>query len=147
MGVLGLEHIQFDSETENTTVIMEFNEYKAIYLPDSRIVIFERILNGKWNAEKPRTSLLCKELGEGNIGASINTVSPEDLRYDLLQQREIIYNKRGIGYFVAPGARQEIIKTLKDRFLKEELPVFFKRMDMLSITLNEIENYYKQDSK
>ncbi len=119
---------------------MEFNEHKAIYLQIAESLC-ERILSGKLNAEDRIPSV--RELG-ATMGVNPNTIART---YDHLQQREIIYNKRGIGYFVAPGARQEIIKALKDRFLKEELPVFFKRMDMLSISMNEIENYYKQESK
>jgi len=121
-------------------MIMEFNEHKAIYLQIAESLC-ERILSGKWNAEDRIPSV--RELG-ATLGVNPNTVART---YEHLQQREIIYNKRGIGFFVAPGASKQIVKTLKDRFLKEELPVFFKRMDMLSISMNEIENYYKQESK
>jgi DNA-binding transcriptional regulator YhcF (GntR family) len=119
---------------------MEFKEHKAIYLQIAESLC-ERILSGKWNAEDRIPSV--RELG-AKLGVNPNTVART---YDHLQQREIIYNKRGIGYFVASGARQEIVKTLRERFLNEELPVFFKRMDMLSISLNEIETFYKQESK
>ena len=36
--------------------------------------------------------------------------------FDYLQSQNIIYNKRGIGYFVAPGARELIHSLRKDIF-------------------------------
>ena len=41
--------------------------------------------------------------------------------YDYLQSQEVIYNKRGIGYFVASGARALILSLRKEYFLKEEV--------------------------
>lgn len=119
---------------------MEFKDHKGIYLQiaDS---LCERILNGKWDAEDRIPSV--RELG-ATLGVNPNTVART---YDYLQQREIIYNKRGIGYFVTPSAKHEILKTLKDNFLQEELPVFFKRLKLLSIPFNEIEEYYKKVMK
>ena len=37
--------------------------------------------------------------------------------YDQLARDEIIYNKRGMGYFVSPGARRNIILRRKKEFM------------------------------
>ncbi|MDD3943633.1 MAG: GntR family transcriptional regulator [Bacteroidales bacterium] len=119
---------------------MEFKDHKAIYLQIAESLC-ERILNGKWKAEDRIPSV--RELG-ATLGVNPNTVART---YDYLQQKEIIYNKRGIGYFVTPGARQKIVETLKDRFLEEELPAFLKQLTLLSIPFSEIETYYNKHVK
>ncbi|HBG53943.1 MAG TPA: GntR family transcriptional regulator [Rikenellaceae bacterium] len=116
---------------------MEFKDNQAIYLQIAESLC-ERILSGKWKAEERIPSV--RELGT-TLGVNPNTVART---YDYLQQKEIIYNKRGIGYFVAPGAGQVILTTLKEQFLQEELPVFFKRIDLLSIPFKEIQDHYNK---
>lgn len=64
--------------------------------------------------------------------------------YDYLQGQEIIYNKRGIGYFVSAGAKDRIITLRKDIFLHEELPEFFRQVSALDIPIKEIEKMYKE---
>ncbi len=64
--------------------------------------------------------------------------------YEWLQQQNIIFNKRGIGYYVSPEGKQ-CIKTLRrERFFREELPVFFNRLYTLDITIEEIDTRYAQ---
>ena len=119
---------------------MEFKENQAIYLQIAESLC-ERILSGKWKAEDRLPSV--RELG-ATLGVNPNTVART---YDYLQQKEIIYNKRGIGYFVAPGAKQVILTTLRERFLLEELPLFFRRIDLLSIPLTDIQDNYNKQKK
>ncbi|HOG25437.1 MAG TPA: GntR family transcriptional regulator [Bacteroidales bacterium] len=119
---------------------MEFKENQAIYLQIAESLC-ERILKGKWKAEDRMPSV--RELG-ATLGVNPNTVART---YDYLQQKDIIYNKRGIGYFVAPGARHQILTTLKEQFMQEELPVFFKRIDLLSIPFKEIQDHYNKRIK
>ncbi|HNY23971.1 MAG: GntR family transcriptional regulator [Bacteroidales bacterium] len=119
---------------------MEFNEHKAIYLQIAE-TLCERILIGKWKAEERIPSV--RELG-ASLGVNPNTVART---YDYLQQMNVIYNKRGIGYFVTSQAREEIVSVLKTTFLKEELPKFFKKMNLLSIPFDELETIYKQNNQ
>ncbi|NLA15810.1 MAG: GntR family transcriptional regulator [Bacteroidales bacterium] len=115
---------------------MEFKDHQAIYLQIAESVC-EKILHGIWKEEDRIPSV--RELG-ATLGVNPNTVART---YEHLQQREIIYNKRGIGFFVAPGARTEILTKLKESFFTEELPVFFRRLSTLGIAMEEIERYYK----
>ena len=64
--------------------------------------------------------------------------------YDYLQGMEIIYNKRGIGYFVGEGAKNKILSFRKETFLNEELPEMFRTMKILDISAQEISALYKQ---
>ena len=53
--------------------------------------------------------------------------------YEQLAREEIIYNKRGIGYFVAPDARAKILSAQKAEFLKEEVPAILRKMELLGL--------------
>ena len=59
----------------------------------------------------------------------------------------IIYNKRGIGYFVATGARELIHSLRKNTFLKEELDYFFRQIKTLDIPIKEITDMYREFCK
>ena len=62
--------------------------------------------------------------------------------YDELSRANIIYNKRGLGYFVTPGAKKQILKARKKEFMKERLPELFRQMQLLGITLEDVKNEY-----
>lgn len=63
--------------------------------------------------------------------------------YDQLARDGIIYNKRGLGYFVTQGARKEIRKARKREFMKETLPELFRQMRLLDITLEDVSKAYE----
>jgi DNA-binding transcriptional regulator YhcF (GntR family) len=69
--------------------------------------------------------------------------------YEQLAREEIIYNKRGLGYFVTPGAKKQILKARKKEFMKERLPEFFRQMRLLDITIDDVADAFKnlQDVK
>ena len=58
--------------------------------------------------------------------------------YDQLARDGIIYNKRGLGYFVTPGACREIRKGRKKEFMKQKLPELFRQMRLLDINIDDI---------
>ena len=64
--------------------------------------------------------------------------------YEQLAREEIIYNKRGLGYFVTPGARKQILKVRKQEFMKERLPELFRQMNLLDITIDDVAEAYKK---
>lgn len=63
--------------------------------------------------------------------------------YDELARADIIYNKRGLGYFVTPGAKKQILKERKRLFMKEQLPELFRQMKLLGITIDDIKAAYE----
>lgn len=69
--------------------------------------------------------------------------------YDHLQQSEIIYNKRGIGYFVSTGASDKIKQERIDRFISYDSLILFKELIRLGINPEKLhamyEEYYKQN--
>lgn len=62
--------------------------------------------------------------------------------YDELSRANVIYNKRGLGYFVTPGAKNQILKERKRAFMKERLPELFRQMQLLGITLEDVKVAY-----
>ena len=62
--------------------------------------------------------------------------------YAQLAREEVIYNKRGLGYFVTPGAKKQILKVRKQEFMKEKLPELFRQMQLLGITLEDVKDVY-----
>jgi len=119
---------------------MEFKETQAIYLQISDYVC-EQILLGRWKEGDRLLSV--RELG-GTLEVNPNTVMRT---YDLLQGRDIIFNKRGVGYFVSDDARRKILKYRKTEFLGQDLPPVFKNMNLLGMTFKEIENEYTKYQK
>lgn len=73
---------------------MEFNPHKPIYLQICS-QMYERILNGELKSEDRIPSV--RELGV-ELGVNPNTIMRS---YENMTNAGIIYNKRGIGYFIA----------------------------------------------
>lgn len=114
---------------------MEFNQPKGIYLQIADQVC-DRILQGEWNGGDRIPSI--RELAV-NLGVNPNTVTRS---YQSLLDRQIIENRRGIGYFVTSGARSNILKERRAEFIREDLPGMFKTMNLLDISIEEIQEYF-----
>ena len=59
--------------------------------------------------------------------------------YDELSRANVIYNKRGLGYFVTPGAKKQILTERKKEFMKERLPELFRQMRLLDIDIKDVD--------
>ncbi|MDR2084824.1 MAG: GntR family transcriptional regulator [Bacteroidales bacterium] len=110
---------------------MEFREKQAIYLQIADYIC-DNILNGK---HQPEEKILSVREMAVKLEVNPNTVMRT---YDLLQQQNIIFNKRGIGFFVAIGAKEIIIQNRKKRFFETQLPDFFKTIKLLGVDIKEI---------
>jgi Predicted transcriptional regulators len=62
--------------------------------------------------------------------------------YDELARADVIYNKRGLGYFVKPGAREHILAERKREFVEQQLPEMFRQMKLLGIKKEEVCNLF-----
>ncbi|MDN4754511.1 GntR family transcriptional regulator [Porphyromonadaceae bacterium W3.11] len=58
--------------------------------------------------------------------------------FDVLQRGDLIYNKRGMGYFVAPDAFTTIKKARKKRLMDEVLPTILDEMELIGVSLDEL---------
>jgi DNA-binding transcriptional regulator YhcF (GntR family) len=116
---------------------MHFKDQQAIYLQIADHVC-ENILLKKWPAGEKIISI--RDLAV-TIEVNPNTVQRA---YDFLQQKEIISNRRGIGYFVENDAEKKIKAYRKDFFFENELPAVFKNMFLLGVSLKEFGTKYKR---
>ena len=57
--------------------------------------------------------------------------------YEILTDRKVIFNQRGIGFFVDGNAIDVIRETERRKFIEEELPLFRGRAALLGINLKE----------
>jgi len=111
--------------------IMEFKDKQAIYLQIADYVC-DQIVTEKWRAGEKIISI--RELAV-SIAVNPNTV----LRtYEHLQQQGVIFNKRGIGYFVDETAPEKIREMRRQRFFAQDLPEFLKKMKQLGLDFETI---------
>ena len=116
---------------------MEFKENPAIYIQIAEYVC-EQILLKKWKLGDKIISI--RELAV-QIEVNPNTVQRA---YDLLQQQNIITNKRGIGYFIEDDAMKRILNFRREQFIENELPVFMRNIYLLKMDFKEIKIMYDQ---
>ncbi|HRP57773.1 GntR family transcriptional regulator [Agriterribacter sp.] len=121
---------------------MQFKDSQSIYLQIADYVC-EKILLGEWKAEQRIPSV--RELAV-QLEVNPNTVMHT---FDFLQQQEIIYNQRGIGYFVTAAAREQALAYRKEEFLQKDLPGVFRNMYLLGMDTEELkprfEKFIKQN--
>jgi DNA-binding transcriptional regulator YhcF (GntR family) len=115
---------------------MKFQQKQAIYLQIGEHIC-ENILMKRWKAGDRIPSI--REMAI-NIEVNPNTVMRT---YNYLQDREIIYNKRGIGYFVGEKGYIKTQELMKSTFVNHELPHFFWTMDLLEITFDDLKKLYE----
>ena len=60
--------------------------------------------------------------------------------YEKLTADGIIYNRRGIGYFISPNALETVLEAQRKEFLENELPAILKRMALLGIDPSCLQN-------
>ena len=118
---------------------MEFGDSNAIYLQIAD-QLCENILLNKWNPGDRIPSV--RELAV-SIEVNPNTVMRT---FNYLQDKGIIYNKRGIGYFVSDDGFEKTMDLRKEDFVNHELPKFFKAMSLLNLNMDDVNTYYKQFS-
>lgn len=114
---------------------MTFTNDKAIYIQMADRLCDE-ILAGKYKDDDRIPSV--REYAvmlEVNANTAVKA-------FDELSRANIIYNKRGLGYFVTPGAKKQILKERKQEFMKERLPELFRQMQLLDITIDDVAKAY-----
>ena len=119
---------------------MQFRESQAIYLQIADYVC-EKILLKEWKTDERIPSV--RELAV-QLEVNPNTVMRT---FDFLQQQEIIYNQRGIGYFVGVVAYKNALQYRKEAFSEKDLPNIFRNMYLLGMELDELKPRYDKYKK
>lgn len=110
---------------------MEFRKQKPIYLQIADRLM-EQILAAELKEEDRVPSV--RDVAEA-MGVNPNTVMRT---FEYLQGEEIIYNRRGVGYFVSPDAKQKILAEQRREFLENDLPLIKQKMKILGIDPKEL---------
>ena len=110
---------------------MEFRKQKSIYqqLADR---LMDQLRAGTPPADGRMPSVRDVAV---SLGVNPNTVMRS---FDYLQQEGIIYNRRGVGYFASPDAKEKILAIQRREFLEEDLPVIKQKMRLLGISIDEL---------
>jgi len=110
---------------------MEFDGNKPIYIQicDS---IGESILAGTLKEGDRIPSV--REYG-ADFGVNPNTVARS---YERLTDSGVIFTKRGLGYFVAEGAKGAVLAAARKEFLENEVPAFLHKLEVLGLKIDEI---------
>lgn len=116
---------------------MDFRDKQAIYLQIAEYVS-EQILMGRWAVGEKIPSV--RELA-ADLEVNPNTVMRT---YEFLNQQGVIANKRGIGYFSTDDVLEKIKTFRREQFIQNDLPLFFKNLSLLDISLREIETRYDE---
>lgn len=116
---------------------MNFSESKPIYLQIADLIC-DKIVSGEWRADDRILSV--RDMG-GEVEVNPNTVMRA---YEWLSEHNIIYNKRGVGFFVSSDALDSIRRDRRKQLLNVDLREIAKRMQQLDISLEDITNSISQ---
>ncbi|MEO5564492.1 MAG: GntR family transcriptional regulator [Chitinophagaceae bacterium] len=119
---------------------MQFRESRSIYLQIADFIC-ERILLKQWKADEriPAVRELAVQL-EVNPNTVMRT-------YEFLQGQNIIYNQRGVGYFVSADAVKKATEYRKAEFIDKELPNIFRNIYLLDMDMDELKPRYEKFKK
>jgi DNA-binding transcriptional regulator YhcF (GntR family) len=116
---------------------MNFKNQKAIYMQIADHVIDNILAHNISGGDRMQS---VREMAE-SVQVNPNTVMRS---YSYLQDEGLIFNKRGIGYFIANDALKRTQDMKKANFIQNVLPEFFRQMDLLGIDFEDLKKLYKE---
>lgn len=116
---------------------MTFNNNKAIYLQMADRLC-DDILAGKYKADDRIPSVR-----EYAVRLEVNTNTAVKA-YEELARDGVVYNRRGLGYFVDPNAKEQIMQARRETFYREVLPEMFRQMKLLGIDINKVDEKWAE---
>ncbi len=64
--------------------------------------------------------------------------------YDYLTSKDIIFNKRGIGFFISPNAAELISQLKRETFFNDEKQYFFSRLSSMNVSAERLAELYAE---
>jgi len=112
-------------------------------------------MTAQWNDSQPiywqlkeRTiaMILDGTLAEGDALPSVRTVATDfqlnpitvSKSYQALVDDGLVEKRRGLGMFVLPGARKQLIESERQKFIHEEWPAMLKRIQQLNLDITDL---------
>ena len=114
---------------------MQFRDSTAIYMQIADLIC-ENILSGAWTPGQRIPSI--RETAETSQ-VNPNTVMRT---YGYLEEKGIIRNQRGVGFFLAEDADEITRRLSRENFESRELPRMFRTMDLLRIGIDDLRGFY-----
>ncbi len=116
---------------------MNFNKNKPIYLQITDYFC-DQILTKKWQAGDRIPSV--REIA---VQMEVNPNTAIRAFHDL-QEEGVLYNQRGVGYFVEEKAFDIVKEKRRRYFVNHKLPLLFKDMDQLDFTFEDLQSVYQK---
>lgn len=118
---------------------MEFNESnKAIYLQIADAIADDVVMQRL----RPDERIPSVREYAASVMVNVNTVMRA---YDHLSSLGVIYNKRGLGFFVAPDGARRVKEQRRRQFIDDGgIDRVFKQLQLLDITAAELAEMYSQ---
>ena len=110
---------------------MDFSENKNIFL-QIRDWLADQIMQDKILPGEKVPSV--RELAV-DLEVNRNTVMRS---YSLMEEEGILENKRGIGFFVATGAKRSLLKIQKQAFFAQDLPELLHKVKVLQLNSEDL---------
>lgn len=117
--------------------MLDLSSDKSIYIQIAEMIENHIILGSlKEEDQAPST----------NEFARIYQINPATARkgLNLLVDEGILYKKRGLGMFVAEGAREKILAKRQEFFLADTLPEIIREANRLEIDIKELIGHIKE---
>ncbi len=116
---------------------MNYSSNKAIYLQIADNIC-DKVISGEFEPLARVPSV--RELSSA-YEVNVNTVMRS---IDYLAANGIIYNQRGIGYFLYDNAKEKVLNIKRESFLKGEIRYFFRQIQLLGIDGEQLQSLYNQ---
>ena len=115
---------------------MEFTDNQAIYLQIADFMC-ANILQKTWQEGEKIPSIR-------DIAVKVEVNPNTAMRtFNYLQEQGIIFNKRGIGYFVAEQGYQKTMELKRMQLLREDLPKMFRMLDLVDLSFEDLRKHYQ----
>jgi len=115
---------------------VEFRDDQAIYMQIADLMS-ENVLSGAWKPGERIPSI--RETAEGSQ-VNPNTVMRT---YAYLEEKGIIRNQRGVGFFLSDDADEITRRLSRERFERRDLPRMFRIMELLRIGIDDLRGIYE----
>nr|WP_207706385.1 GntR family transcriptional regulator [Clostridium amazonitimonense] len=112
-------------------MMLDLNSDKSIYIQIAETIENEILIGNLREGEQaPSTNQFSKvyKINPATAGKGLN----------ILVEDEILYKRRGIGMFVAEGAKDKILKKRQEVFFKEAIPELIREAERLEVKKNDI---------
>lgn len=96
--------------------------------------------------ERVVAMVLDRELQEGDALPSVRQVAADfqlnpitvSRAYQELAEEALVEKRRGLGMYVIEGAREKLLASERERFMKEEWPLILARIERLGLATEQL---------